>query len=86
MPSSLIQDYAMVAADPQAAANEYVVVVDDERYGKLTTVGSPVRINGVQGQVRGLGPELGQDTDATLQALAYTPETIARLRRDGIVG
>ncbi len=85
VPSSLIQDYAMVAADPQAAANEYVVVVDDERYGKLTTVGSPVRINGVQGQVRGLGPELGQDTDATLQALAYTPETIARLRRDGIV-
>ena len=86
VPSSLIQDYAMVAADPQAAANEYVVVVDDERYGKLTTVGSPVRINGVQGQVRGLGPELGQDTDAMLQALAYTPETIARLRRDGIVG
>ncbi len=86
VPSSLIQDYAMVAADPQAAANEYVVVVEDERFGKLTTVGSPVRINGVQGQVRGLGPELGQDTDAMLQALAYTPETIARLRRDGIVG
>ena len=85
VPSSVIQDYAMVAADPQAAANEYVVVVEDERYGTLTTVGSPVRVNGVQGQVRGLGPELGQHTDAMLQTLAYTPENIARLRRDGIV-
>ena len=37
-------------------------------------------------QVVAVGPELGQDTDAMLQALAYTPETIARLRRDGIVG
>ena len=85
VPSSLIQDYAMIAADPQAAANEYVVVVEDERYGSLKTVGSPVRVNGVQGQVRGLGPELGQHTDAVLEGLAYTPETIARLRRDGVV-
>lgn len=85
VPSSLIQDYAMIAADPQAAANEYIVDVEDERYGTLRTVGSPVRVNGVQGQVRGLGPELGQHTDAVLEGIAYTPETIARLRRDGVI-
>ena len=59
VPSSLIQDYAMIAVDPQAAANEYIVEVEDERYGTLRTVGSPVRVNGLQGQVRGLAPELG---------------------------
>lgn len=85
VPSSLIQDYAMIATDPQAAANEYIVAVEDERYGRLMTVGSPVRVNGLQGKVRGLAPELGADTDATLGALGYTPEVIERLKRDGVV-
>ena len=49
------------------------------------TVGSPVRVNGLQGKVRGLAPELGADTDATLGALGYTPEVIERLKRDGVV-
>ena len=89
VPSSLIQDYAMIAViavDPQAAANEYIVAVEDERYCRLMTVGSPVRVNGLQGEVRGLAPELGADTDATLRTLEYTPENIERLKRDGIVG
>ena len=64
VPSTLIQDYPMIAEDEQAAANEYIVQFEDERFGTLTTVGSPVRANGVQGQVKCLGPELGQDTDA----------------------
>jgi len=85
VPSSLIQDYAMIAVDPQAAANEYIVDVQDERYGTLRTVGSPVRINGVQGRVRGLAPELGADTEATLRQLGYSIEHIAQLKRDGIV-
>jgi crotonobetainyl-CoA:carnitine CoA-transferase CaiB-like acyl-CoA transferase len=85
VPSSLIQDYAMIAVDPQAAANEYIVEVEDERYGTLRTVGSPVRVNGLQGQVRGLAPELGADTEDILRALEYTPETIEQLKRDGVV-
>lgn len=85
VPSSLIQDYPMIAVDPQAAANEYIVEVEDQRYGTLRTVGSPVRFNGVQGQVRGLAPELGADTEATLRRLEYSVETIEQLKRDGIV-
>ena len=85
VPSSLIQDYAMIAADPQAAANEYLVDVEDDRYGTLRTVGSPVRFNGVQGQVRGLAPDLGADTETALRDLGYTAETIEKLKRDGIV-
>lgn len=85
VPSSLIQDYAMIAVDPQATANEYIVDVEDDRYGTLRTVGSPVRVNGVQGQVRGLAPELGADTEATLRQLEYSFEVIEQLKRDGIV-
>ena len=86
VPSTLIQDYPMIAEDEQAAANEYIVQFEDERFGTLTTVGSPVRANGVQGQVKCLGPELGQDTDALLQEIGCTPGAIAELRANGIVG
>ena len=86
VPSTLIQDYPMIAEDEQAAANEYIVQFEDERFGTLTTVGSPVRANGVQGQVKCLGPELGQDTDALLQEIGCAPEAIVRLRAEGVVG
>ena len=86
VPSTLIQDYPMIARDDQAAANEYIVDFEDERYGTLRTVGSPIRANGVQGQVRGLGPELGADTDAVLKEIGRTDEHIASLRAAGVVG
>ena len=86
VPSTLIQDYPMIASDEQAAANEYIVQYEDERFGALTTVGSPIRANGVQGRVQCLGPELGQDTDALLEEIGCAPEAIAQLREAGIVG
>ena len=86
VPSTLIQDYPMIASDEQAAANEYIVQYEDERFGALTTVGSPIRANGVQGRVQCLGPELGQDTDALLEEIGCAPEAITQLREAGIVG
>ena len=76
----------MIANDEQAAANEYIVRFEDERFGTLTTVGSPIRANGTQGQVKCLGPELGQDTDALLHEIGCAPEAIAQLREAGVVG
>ncbi len=86
VPSTLIQDYPMIAEDEQAAANEYIIRYEDSRFGTLTTVGSPIRANGVQGQVKSLGPELGQDTHALLQEIGCAPEAIAQLRESGVVG
>ena len=86
VPSTLIQDYAMIAADEQAAANEYIVRLEDERFGSLSIVGSPIRANGEQGAVSSLAPELGQDTDSLLQEIGSAPEEIARLRAAGVVG
>ena len=86
VPSTLIQDYPMIAGDEQAAANEYIVQYEDERFGTLTTVGSPIRANGVQGRVQGLGPELGADTDSLLEEIGCDLEAVARLREAGVVG
>ncbi len=86
VPSSLIQDYAMIAEDEQAAANEYIVRVEDQRFGGLAVVGSPIRANGEQGQVRCLGPELGEDTDALLTEIGCATDQISQLREAGVVG
>ena len=86
VPSTLIQDYPMIAEDEQAAANEYIIQYEDARFGTLTTVGSPIRANGVQGRVKSLGPELGQDTDSLLKEIGCAPEEIAQLRESGVVG
>ncbi len=86
VPSTLIQDYPMIAEDDQAAANEYIVQYEDARFGTLTTVGSPIRANGVQGRVKCLGPELGEDTDALLTEIGCAPEEIAQFRGAGVVG
>ena len=86
VPSTLIQDYPMIARDEQAAANEYIVQYEDERFGTLMTVGSPIRANGEQGRVKCLGPELGQDTEALLAEIGCAPEAIARLKEAGVVG
>ncbi|MYG91096.1 MAG: hypothetical protein F4188_06605 [Chloroflexi bacterium] len=85
VPSTLIQDYPMIAEDDQAAANEYIVQYEDERFGTLTTVGSPIRANGVQGRVKSLAPELGQDTDSLLEEIGCAPQEIARLKETGVV-
>ena len=86
VPSTLIQDYPMIARDEQAAANEYIVQYEDERFGTLMTVGSPIRANGEQGRVKCLGPELGQDTEELLAEIGCAPEAIARLKEAGVVG
>ena len=86
VPSTLIQDYPMIARDEQAAANEYIVDVEDQRFGPLRMVGSPIRANGEQGKLRCLAPNLGQDTDALLEEIGYAPTAIADLRETGVVG
>ncbi len=86
VPSTLIQDYPMIARDEQAAANEYIVDVEDQRFGALRMVGSPIRANGEQGKLRCLAPDLGQDTDALLEEIGYAPTAIADLREAGVVG
>lgn len=81
-----VQDYAEVAADPQALANGYIQEVRDPRYGTVRMVALPVTVDGRPLPVRGLAPELGEHTEEALLDAGYTWEEIERLRREGAIG
>ncbi|WP_433503042.1 CaiB/BaiF CoA transferase family protein [Pseudonocardia halophobica] len=75
-----------IMKDPQYAARENIVEIEDPRIGPLTMPGVVPRFSETPGEVRWAGPDLGQDTDEVLgRVCGLTAERIAELRRTGVV-
>jgi crotonobetainyl-CoA:carnitine CoA-transferase CaiB-like acyl-CoA transferase len=73
--------------DPHIKARESIITVDEPETGKPIRMASPAgRFSGFQGEVRHLGPRLGEHTDKILNDLLnLSPERIAVLREKAIV-
>lgn len=82
-PVSSITD---VINDPQVLENEYIIEVDDPRYGLTKLVDCPVQLRKTPGRVRDLGPELGQHTEEILLEMGYTWDDIVSLREQKVIG
>lgn len=75
----------LVESDPHLRARGYYVPGDHPKTGRFLHEGAPVRV-GAPVSIRRAAPLLGADTDAVLRDVAgYPPETIARLRADGVL-
>lgn len=75
----------LVESDPHLRARGYYVPGDHPKAGRFLHEGAPVRV-GAPVAVRRTAPLLGADTDDVLRDVAgYPPETIARLRADGVL-
>lgn len=85
IPSGMVHDYNDIAADPQALANDYIVEVEDPKWGKQKVVGVVVQMSRTPGGVQGLAPELGADTEHYLTELGYSADDIARLSKSGAI-
>jgi crotonobetainyl-CoA:carnitine CoA-transferase CaiB-like acyl-CoA transferase len=63
-----------------------VVDVEHPRHGLLSTLGTPIKVDGATELPVTAAPGLGQHTDALLMGLLkYPAERLAALRRDGVV-
>jgi len=75
---------AFFADDPHVAANGFAPKTEHARFGRMQRWGPLVRVDGgLTGY--GAGSLAGQHTDALLSELGESPESIQRLREDGVV-
>ena len=76
-----------LAADPQAWANDYFVTAYCEEVKREVKVrGLPITLSKTPGEVRSLGPELGQDTEMILfETLGYDWDRIGELKSAGVI-
>jgi len=86
VPAGVVQNGRdLVESDPHLRARGYYVPGDHPKVGRFLHEGAPVRV-GAAVTVRRAAPLLGADTDDVLRDIGgYPPETIARLRADGVL-
>ncbi|MBI4308639.1 MAG: CoA transferase, partial [Chloroflexi bacterium] len=60
-------------ADPQARENGYLTDVDDQRAGRVTMMGAPLRLSRTPAGFRRPAPHLGQHADEVLREIGLTP-------------
>lgn len=74
-----------LATDPHVLETEMLTTVDDPDLGEVLMQNVMWRLTETPGRIRFTGRALGADTDAVLAELGLDPETVAGLRRKGVV-
>lgn len=87
VPTSRVYSMAEIFEDPHYRAREMLLEVPHPVLGTTLQGGIVPKLSATPGQVRHAGHDAGADTTAVLRdELGYTPEHIARLLADGVVG
>ncbi|MGB4862956.1 MAG: CoA transferase [Tepidiformaceae bacterium] len=86
LPCAPIQDYAQIIADPQVAANDYIVEYDHPSGERRKIVGPAVQLEASPGKIRHGAPEFGQHTEEVLLEFGFDWDEIERLKNAGAVG
>ncbi len=85
IPCGPINDYREVMDDPQVRAREMVVETEHPTLGRLSTLGTPIKLSDTPLTPGRPAPLLGQHTDEVLAGAGYRQEEIAALRAAGVV-
>jgi len=85
IPCGPINDYARVFTDPQLQAREMAVDVDHPVLGRITALGSPLKMSGTPTNPRRRAPLLGEHTTSVLADYGFTDAEIRDLRAAGVI-
>lgn len=78
-----VRSHSEVAADPQVAANNYIVTVDHPEWGEKQLVGCPITLSDTPTRWGTDVAELGQHTEEVLLEFDFTWDEIGELRASG---
>ena len=78
-----VRTHDQVIADPQVAANDYVVTVDHPDWGETRMVGCPITMSDTPTRWGTEVAELGQHTEEVLLEFGYSWDEINDLRESG---
>jgi crotonobetainyl-CoA:carnitine CoA-transferase CaiB-like acyl-CoA transferase len=85
VPGGPVLTYDEALADPHVLARDMVVEVEHPIIGAMRTVGTGARFSGLDYEVRGPAPWLGQHSAQVLAERGLGEDEIARLFADGVV-
>ena len=85
VPAGPIYKMDEVFADPQVKHLGMTATVEHKTLGPITIVGQPIKLSRTPAHVHSAIAELGEDTDAVLGELGYTPDQISALRAKGAI-
>lgn len=86
VPAGAINSVEDIFKDPQFAARENLVTLDEPDLGPVTVPGVMPKLSRTPGELKSLGPAFGSANDRIYGGLlGLTPEEIDRLKRDGVV-
>jgi formyl-CoA transferase len=86
VPNGRAYTAADMLADPHYAAREAIVRLAHPLFGELPMQNVVPRLSETPGELRWVGPELGEHTDHVLvDLLGRSPEEVTRLRHEGVV-
>lgn len=86
VPCSPLYNVADIFAEPQYRARDAIVNVDDARAGSLKVPGIVPKLSRTPGQVRSLGPALGEHNQAIYgDWLGLSAQTLQELAREGVI-
>lgn len=82
-----IYSAAEIVKDPHIIARGSIITLDDPETGKPIRMASPAgRFSGFKGEVRSVGPKVGEHTDSVLsELLGLAPAQISALRDKGVI-
>jgi crotonobetainyl-CoA:carnitine CoA-transferase CaiB-like acyl-CoA transferase len=74
-----------VTQDEQALANDFFVDWDHPQYGKIKVLNNPIKLSKTPAEIKRKAPDLGEHTDTIMKELGYGPESIATMKKSGVI-
>ncbi|GAA0182228.1 CaiB/BaiF CoA-transferase family protein [Clostridium sediminicola] len=85
VPAGAVMNIPEVMESEQAKASEMIVYVDQEKVGRMPTVGIPMKFSKTPGDVNGSAPMLGANTAEILKQVGYSEDNINELVEKNVV-